>query len=330
MRTETVLVPWDAARVLETSARLLRVLSLLQTRPSWPGPELAARLGVTTRSLRRDVDKLRSLGYPVESAPGRDGGYRLGSGAELPPLQFDDDEAVAVWAALAATTGGAVEGFEEAALAALGKIDRLLPPRLRARVDALSAATVRLGRAAVEPVAADLLVALAGACTSSERLRLGYVDRDGQASERRFDPWRLVSTGRRWYLVGLDVDRDDWRTLRVDRVRSATRTGHRFELVDPPDAAELVTRATTVAPYRWTATVLVDAEVDAVRRRVPPTVAVVEEDGGGRTRLVTGADSLVAIAGHLVFLDLPFEVVDPPELRTHLATLGRSLAASHE
>jgi predicted DNA-binding transcriptional regulator YafY len=315
--------------VLETSARLLRLLSLLQQRSDWSGPELARRLGVTDRSVRRDVDRLRQLGYPVASLPGRAGGYRLAPGAELPPLHFDDDEVVALWVALAATTGGAVEGFQQAALGALGKIDRLLPARLRPRLAALQTATVSLGAPIVDAVDPELLVTVARACAERTRLQLSYVDRLGTRSERRLDPHRVVSTGRRWYLVGLDVDRDEWRTLRLDRVQAATETGHRFELLDPPDASEMVTRATTMAPYRYRATATIAAPASEVRRRVPATVALVSEIDGEHCQLSTGADQLAVIAGHLVLIGLPFEVVDPPELRRWLAELGRQLAESH-
>ncbi len=231
--------------------------------------------------------------------------------------------------ALAATTGGGVRGSEESAVAALAKIDRLLPPRLRTRVRALGAATVRLDAGPADTVDPGILVTLARACTERVRLRLAYVDRQGRASRRRLLPHRLVSTGQRWYLVGFDLDRDDWRTLRVDRVEAAEATGHRFAPLDLDDAAALVSEATAVAPYRITATVLVDATSAEVRARVPATAGVVEAAGGGRSRLVTGSDSLAALAGHLVWLDLPFEVVDPPELRAHLADVGARLVATH-
>jgi predicted DNA-binding transcriptional regulator YafY len=317
--------------VIDTSARLLRLLSLLQSRPCWTGPELAERLEVTTRSVRRDVDRLRRLGYPVDATPGPEGGYRLGPGSELPPLQLDDDEAVAVWVALAAGLTAPLMGFHDAALAALGKLDRLLPPRLRPRLAALGRATVVLERpgedaAAVGPTG---LLVVARACTDRERLRLHYVDRRGQPSERRVDPYRLVCTGRRWYLVAFDVDRGEWRTLRMDRITEQQATGHRFERTDPPDAAELVSRSTTVAPYRYQMTVLFDTDADEVRRRIPPTVGLVERFPHGRARLTTGADSLAALAGHLIMVDLPFEVLEPPELRALLARRGAELVARH-
>jgi predicted DNA-binding transcriptional regulator YafY len=225
------------------------------------------------------------------------------------------------------TAGGAVAGMEEAALAALAKLDRLLPERLRAGTRAVRAATVRVGSwgSDVDP---SVLVVLAQAAAGEERLRLVYRDRQDRETERRVDPYRVVSTGRRWYLVAYDVDRRDWRTFRVDRVASVTATGHRFRLEDAPDAAALVSRATSVAPYRWAAVVRVDAPVDEVARRVPPTVALIEE-ADGATVLTTGSDHLEAIAGHLVGLGLPFEVVEPPELRDLLCAVAEDVLARH-
>ena len=180
-----------------TSARLLRLLSLLQRRPYWGGPELADRLGVTTRTVRRDVQRLRDLGYPVDSVPGEGGGYELGVGGALPPLLLDDDEATAIAVSLGLSTGNAVRGIEGPALAALAKLDRLLPPRLRARVDAVRSATVTLGPPE-DAVDADLLVAVAQACDGHERIVASYRDRSGVSSERRLEPYSLVATGRRW------------------------------------------------------------------------------------------------------------------------------------
>ena len=316
------------AAVFDTSARLLRLLSLLQSRPDWNGPELAERLGVTTRTVRRDVDRLRQLGYPVDASPGVAGGYRLGTGANLPPLLFDDDEATAVAFALNASAGGAVRGMEEPALAALAKLDRLLPPRLRHRVAALQETTVRLDRRA-DDVDASLLVVIAQASAAQERVSLSYRDREGRVSERRVEPYRLVCTGRRWYLVAHDLDRAAWRTFRVDRIAEAVRTGHRFRLVEPPDAAALVSEAISVAPYRYVARIVIDAPAEEVARRVPPTVGVVEPDGLDRAVLTTGADDLDLLAGHLVGLGLSFEALEPPELRARLRRVARSLATSH-
>jgi predicted DNA-binding transcriptional regulator YafY len=311
----------------DTPARLLRILSLLQRQPHWSGPALAERLGVTTRTVRRDVDRLRSLGYPVEAGPGTAGGYRLGIGAALPPLLLDDDEATAVAVALGASTGGAVAGIEQPALAALAKLDRVLPVRLRQRVDALRSSVVTMAPPSDE-VDADLLVTLAQACEGHERVTIAYRDREGRATERRTEPHRLVSTGRRWYLVAHDVDRADWRTFRVDRITAATRTGHRFVPSDPPDAAALVGRAITTAPYRHQAVVRFDTPAPVLRDRIPPTVGIIRPDGESSV-LTIGADDLAYLAGHLVGLDLPFEVLEPAELRDHLRLVGRRLSAAH-
>ena len=321
----------------ETSARLLRLLSLLQARRDWSGGELASRLGVTTRTVRRDVDRLRRIGYPVDAAPGVAGGYRLGHGSGLPPLLLDDDEATAIAIALRvmAASAGAVRGVEESALAALAKVDRMLPPRLRARVDALRKATVRLGggggsgSAGGDMVEPDVLVACAQACAGSERVVVRYRDRGDRETTRRLEPYRLVCTGRRWYLAARDVDRDAWRTFRVDRVLDVQLTGHRFELVDAPDAAELVSRSISVSPYRYQVRVTVDAPSHVLARRVPPTVGMIEPVGDDSCMLTTGADHLDAIAAHLVGLDLPFEVESPPELRAKLRSVGEALVARH-
>jgi predicted DNA-binding transcriptional regulator YafY len=313
----------------DTSARLLRLLSILQSAPHWTGPDLSRRLGVTTRTVRRDVDRLRSLGYPVDAEPGTTGGYRLGAGGDLPPLLFDDDEATAVAVALSVSAHAAAAGIEQPALAALAKLDRLLPPRLRARVAALRDSTVLLTRP--DPQAAgDLLVELAQACAGHERVRLDYRDRSGAASDRRVDPYQLVATGRRWYLLAHDVDRSDWRTFRVDRIEAADRTGHRFVPVPAPDPTSFVGESITAAPYVHRATVRFAISAEELSRRVPPTVGSVraDEDGSGSI-LIVGSDDLDALAGHLVGIGLAFEVVDPPELRDHLRRVGRRLTQAH-
>ena len=310
-----------------TSGRLLQLLSLLQRQPYWSGAELARRLGVTTRTVRRDVQRLRDLGYPVDATAGEGGGYRLGVGGSLPPLLLDDDEATAIAVSLGLSTGSAVRGIEAPALAALSKIDRLLPQRLRARVDALRSATVTMGPPA-DAVDSEALVALAQACDGHERVVVGYRDRDAHETERRLEPASLVATGRRWYLLAFDVDRADWRTLRVDRiVGEVRRTGHRFvPPSDPPDALELVGRAITTAPYRWQAVVALPATpVEALRAKVPPTVGVVAGDGGDGSVLTTGADDLVSLLLHVAALGEDFSIVEPDELRTVARTLAGRL-----
>ena len=311
--------------MLDTSARLLRLASLLQARPWWPGPDLADRLEITTRTLRRDIDRLRQLGYPIEATPGPAGGYRLGPGADLPPLLLDDDEAVAIAVCLRSGAAGSVEGLEEAAVAALAKVEQTLPARLRPRVNALAAVTVNL-RGPDPAIESGALVAIAQACRSQERLRFRYTDRDGTPTERRTEPYRLVRAGPRWYLVARDLDRDDWRTFRVDRITEPEPTGHRFQFEDPPDVTELVSRATSVAPYRHQAAVVLDAPLHAVRDRVPATVAVLEDRGDGTTLMTTGSDDLDAIALHLAHLRMEFTVLEPPELLDHVRAIADRLA----
>jgi predicted DNA-binding transcriptional regulator YafY len=324
MRTDTVLDFEQNDRVHETPARLLRLLSLLHTRVQWTGPELAGRLEVTTRTVRRDVDRLRSLGYLIDSTPGPTGAYRLAPGGTLPPLPLDDDEAVAVAVSLRTAAGGSVAGVDEAALTALAKLERVLPARLRSRVLAVGAATVALTSAEAK-VDADALVTIAQACQGSERLRFMYRDRSSHQSERTVEPHRLVHTGRRWYLVARDVRRDDWRTFRADRVTDIVATGHRFVFDDPPDAAALVSRGVSVAPYRHQARVIVKAAAAVVAENVPPTVGVVTALDDATCELSTGADHLDAIAAHLLLLDADFVVLDPPELRDRIAVLADRL-----
>jgi len=319
--------------VITTSARLLSMLTLLQQRVSWSGDEMAERLGVTTRTVRRDADRLRELGYPVQAVSGPGGGYRLGRGKALPPLLLDDDEAVAAVVSLRTAAGGTVAGIGELSLSALAKLEQVLPVRLRARVDDLSASTVALGTGVI-PVDADLLVAAARACRVPERISFDYVRRDGTLRRRRVEPYRLVHTGRRWYLVARDADRSagdqpsdhgGWRTFRVDRMSDLLATGHRFRVVDPPDAAAFVTEAVSRAPYRYRARFRIDASAEAVRDLVPPTVATIEPIAGGGCELSTGADSLESIAVHVAALGFNFAVVEPPEMVDLVQALGKRL-----
>jgi predicted DNA-binding transcriptional regulator YafY len=310
--------------MLETSARLLRLLSLLQARRDWPGAALAERLQVSERTVRRDVDRLRDLGYPVHASRGTDGGYRLGAGAAMPPLLLDDDESVAVAVGLRTAAGGTVAGIEEASVRALAKLEQVLPTRLRHRVNALQAYT--------EPVPADrpgpvvdpaVLTALAGACRDQERLRFDYRRHDGSAAVRAVEPYRLVSWGRRWYLVAWDVDRHDWRTFRVDRIQPRTPTGPRFPPRDPPEggAAAYVARGVSAAAWRYRSRVLVYAPAELVTERVNPAVGVVEALDGDSCVLITGADSVQTLAVYLGLLDLDFDVTEPPELVEYIRAL---------
>jgi predicted DNA-binding transcriptional regulator YafY len=308
----------------ETSARLLRLLSLLQARPDWGGPELARRLEITPRTLRRDVQRLRDLGYPVAATPGVAGGYRLGAGAALPPLLLDDEEAVAVAVSLRTAASQSVTGIAETSLRALAKLEQVLPARLRDAAAALRQATVALPRpvATVDP---DLLTMLARACRGRDVLAFGYVSRDGTATQRRAEPYRLVQAGYRWYLLARDIARDDWRTFRVDRISGPAPTGARFSRVDPPDAAAFVANSVTTAQYRFRARVLVHAPIQAVAEQIPPTTGMLTADGPDRCLLVTGADSLDAMAFHLARLDAPITILEPPELITRAQHLAARL-----
>ncbi|GGS28002.1 helix-turn-helix transcriptional regulator [Actinokineospora fastidiosa] len=312
--------------MLETSARLLRLLSLLQTRREWSGGELAGRLGVTDRTVRRDVDKLRSLGYPVESATGTAGGYRLGAGAALPPLLLDDDEAVAVAVGLRTAAGGSVSGIEETSVRALAKLEQVLPSRLRHRVAALQAATVAVpGRGPV--VSAETLAVIAGACRDRCRLRFDYRSHGGGVSVREVEPLKLVHAGRRWYLVGFDVERDDWRTFRVDRLSPRTPLGPRFAERTPPDEdiAAYTAFGVTNRAYRYQAVLRLLVPVERAAEFVTWQTGVLEPVDGESCLLRIGANVLEELAVWVWFLGCEFEVVEPPELVARMRELAERI-----
>src|SRR5215471_5457572 len=246
-----------------TSSRTLRLLSLLQTHRFWPGTELAERLGVSERTLRRDVDRLRELGYPVAAARGVGGGYQLAAGVALPPLVLDDDEAVALVVGLHAATDNAVGGVAESSVRALAKTLTLLPPRLRRRADALRETTVvARWRENTYAIPTEVLDVVAGACHDGVRLAFSYTARDGAATERYVEPYRLVVLSRRWYLLAFDVDRDDWRTFRVDRMAEPRATVAQFAPRElPADPAAFVRDAVEQAPSRGHE-VVVDVDTD--------------------------------------------------------------------
>ncbi len=231
-----------------SSSRLLELLSLLQTRPQWKASELAERLGITERTVRRDVTRLRQLGYPVVADAGRAGGYQLGRGGALPPLLLTDDESVAVAVGLRAAASGGVAGYDEAAVAALAKLEQVLPAPVRERVLALNAATILSRPGAGPAIDPDALLTIAQACRRAERIRFGYRDGSGAVTERRVEPHGLVNVERRWYLVARDLDRQDWRTFRLDRMSGAALTGHRFVRTEGPDAGAMVAEALSHAP----------------------------------------------------------------------------------
>ncbi|WP_344875300.1 YafY family protein [Nonomuraea antimicrobica] len=308
--------------MLDTSARLLKLLSLLQAHRDWSGPELSSRLGVSTRTIRNDVERLRSLGYPVHATPGVAGGYRLGAGAALPPLLLDDEEAVAVAVGLGRAAGGGVEGIEESSVRALAKLEQVLPSRLRRRVNALNTYTIQIpGEAPAVPP--DVLTTIANAARDHERLRFDYTAHEGERSRRDVEPYRLVHRRGRWYLVCYDLGRNDWRMFRVDRMSPRTPAGPRFtprELPGGGDVAAYVERAVSTAMWRYRARVLLHAPAEQVRA-LPLSLEVEPVDE--HTCLAhLGGDDLNGMAVWIGFIGVDFEVLDPPELAEHVLRLS--------
>jgi predicted DNA-binding transcriptional regulator YafY len=314
---------------MDTPTRLLRLLGLLSARASWSGAELAERLEVTERTLRRDITRLRDLGYPIEATTGPYGGYELGSGGRLPPLVLDDDEAVAATIALRAVAGGGTSGLETAALSALTKLEQVLPVVLRERVAAIASATVGLRRRDVPPVNVESLLTAALACRRFERLRFDYRDANESASDRLVDPYRVVFTARQWYLVAFDTNRDDWRTFRVDRMSEPKLTGARYvPMEDAPDAVELVARGIAVGAYPLQAVVRLHVPRERAVELLPPTVAVLEDDTdiahGGTTIARIGGDA-DWIARYLVGLDCEFDVLEPDDVIAEVRAIATRL-----
>ncbi|GAB2923210.1 helix-turn-helix transcriptional regulator [Streptomyces mayteni] len=322
------------------AARLLRLLSLLQTPREWPGGELAERLGVTRRTVRRDVERLRDLGYPVRATRGVIGGYRLAAGSAMPPLLLDDEEAVAIAVGLRTAADAAVAGIEDASLRALAKLEQVLPARLRRRVAALGLATVPLwsgdggggggggGDRAVDP---EALAVLAGAAAGRERLRFGYRAADGRESRRLVEPFRLVAAWRRWYLLAFDVERDDWRVFRVDRIAAPTPTGVRVAPREPPDgdAAAFVTRRLAALRPRFEVAATLHLPAAEAARRLgaglPEPRPIDAESCELRGEV---DDSVEWLAARLVTLGCEFTVRRPPELVERLRGVGeRALRA---
>lgn len=310
--------------MLETSTRLLELLSLLQVRREWTGPELADRLEVDIRTVRRDVERLRTLGYPVSATRGAAGGYRLGAGGELPPLLLDDEEAVAVAVGLRTAAGGTVSGIEETSLRALAKLEQVLPSRLRRRVSALQAYTVPFPGTG-PTVDADVLATIAGACRDHETLRFGYTARDDVVTRRHTEPHRLVHTGRRWYLVAHDCDRDDWRTFRVDRIDGKLSPGRRFTerpLPDGGDAAAYVRRSVRSSVERTPARIVLHAPLAALEGKVPPWAGTLEATDDEQTLLVATYDWPGRLAIHVAGIGVDFTVLEPPAFAEEVRALA--------
>jgi predicted DNA-binding transcriptional regulator YafY len=305
---------------------MLRLLSLLQTHRYWPGGELADRLEVSPRTLRRDVDRLRELGYPVDASRGVAGGYQLQSGAAMPPLLLDDEEAVAIAVGLRTAAGGAVDGIEETSMRALTKVIQVMPPRLRRRVEALRSYTVPAfwGGNNTATVDALALTVIASSCRDDERLRFGYTAYDGEESKRHVEPHRLVSLGRRWYLVAWDVERHDWRTFRADRMVEPKPTGARFRQRDLPggDAGKFVRDRLNTRPTQHE--VVIDFQASAAK--VKETVqhwGTVEALTETTSRLTMKVDSFEWPALVIGSVGADFDIVQPAEFTQYLHRMGQ-------
>lgn len=312
----------------DTPARLLNLLSLLQTPREWPGSELAERLDVSPRTIRRDIDRLRDLGYPVEASRGSVGGYRLVAGAAMPPLVLDDEEAVAIAVGLRAGAGHAIEGVDEASVRALAKLEQVLPSRLRHRVSTLQNATMPLTRGDGSTIDPHTLTVMASAVTGRERLRFAYRAGDGAETRREAEPYRLVSTGWRWYLVAYDLGREAWRTFRVDRVSEPFATGARFAPRELPtgDAAAFLTDSIRRRQPELAVEVSFAAPAEFVSARLPPAFGPLEPTGENSCRLrAVMADSLEWVALRLALVDCEFTAHQPAQLVEFLSDLGARL-----
>jgi predicted DNA-binding transcriptional regulator YafY len=316
---------------MSTPSRLLRLLSLLQTPRDWTGAELASRLEVSPRTIRNDIERLRALGYPVHATRGSVGGYRLEAGTSMPPLLLEDDEAVAVAIGLRTATGGAVTGIEETSLRALAKLEQVLPPRLRRQVSTLQQVTVRVARRRPGPtVDPSMLTELARLAREHFTLRFDYSDRREQASQRRVEPYRIVSAGPRWYLVAWDLERDAWRTFRVDRMRPGLSPGPRFSPRELTDAQVdgLVSRGVPPEARRHQARIIVRCPATELAERIGPWVGRITAIDENSCTLDTGADNLDHLANYLGFLGADFSVVEPPELVDQVRKLAARFAAA--
>jgi predicted DNA-binding transcriptional regulator YafY len=309
----------------DTSARLLRLLDLLQGRPDWTGPELAEELGVTTRTVRKDVMRLRDLGYPVDANPGVAGGYRLGVGAHLPPLLLDDDEAVAVAIGLRTAAHAGIVGIEETSMRAVAKLEQMLPNRLRRRISALGSSVESLRWGSPDSqVETETLAVFAQACRDCEQARFDYVDKEGVESRRLIEPHKLVMVGHRWYLVAWDVRRDDWRTFRVDRTSKPRLAGVRFKEreLPAPDAASFVSASLSASEKRFATSVLVHLPIDEARAVVPEHVGTFETVDEGTSRLLIETHDLAWLAVRYALMEVDFTVEHPAELREIVHRFG--------
>jgi predicted DNA-binding transcriptional regulator YafY len=316
--------------MLSSSSRLLRVLSLLQTRSHWAGNELSERLEIHPRTLRRDIDRLRQLGYPIHASSGVAGGYAFRAGQALPPMLLDDDEALAVAVALRIATAGSVGGVEESSLRALIKLEQVMPARLRKRIDALRAAILPMERMG-PTVKVSALSSLATACRDQLRVDFAYLDSKGNASQRTVEPQGLVHTGYRWYLVAWDPARGDWRTFRIDRMTGEPANGTHFKPRPGPDGGDLrayVSRSIAAPHQTEQARIILHAPHQAMAQRISPSVGTLEPAGDARSLLCCSATDQSMLVYWLMALDVEFEVLEPPSLRKRLQAAGDRLARS--
>jgi predicted DNA-binding transcriptional regulator YafY len=304
---------------------MLELLSLLQTHRYWPGADLAARLEVSERTLRRDIDRIRDLGYAVDAVRGVAGGYQLRAGGSLPPLLLTDEEAVAIAVGLRTAASGAVQGMEETAVQSLTKVLALMPPRLRRQMDALADQTVPAPMRG-PTIDARVLTTLAQGCRDDEVLEFDYTARESAPERRQVEPHRLVSLGQRWYLVAYDRRREDWRSFRVDRMDDATLTGRRFAGHELPaaDALEFVRAGFQQIARRYDVRVLIRAPKDVVATVTGRWAQLSEVDGGTLMEMPT--DDLFWPLAVLATLDADFEVEGPDELRDQVASVSRRFA----
>ncbi|MGA4863316.1 helix-turn-helix transcriptional regulator [Streptomyces lavendulocolor] len=315
--------------MIRTSSRLLRLVSLLSARSEWTCRELAERMAVTDRTVRRDIARLRDLGYGVESAPGPWGGYRLSPGARTPPLVLDDEEALAVAVALRETALSGVLGTGQAALSALLKLRQSLPTRLADQLEALGGTLEHTPRSGESQIDTPLLLELARACHSALRATLSYRDHSGRASVRAVDPYRLVHTGLRWYLVARDVAKQEWRTFRADRVVSVRPTTEPADVTDPPDAAALVSQGIASVVYPVRTTVRLPLPLDRALRTIPPTIGTHRPDGPEATVVEIGGNSADQLATYLLGLAAPLTVLSPDEVRQAVVRHAHALLAAN-
>jgi predicted DNA-binding transcriptional regulator YafY len=327
MRSSSVLDSDENVIMPETStaSRLLALLGLLQTHRHWPGNELAGRLGVTPRTLRRDIERLRELGYRVESVPGVAGGYRLEAGSALPPLHLTDDEAVTMAIGLRIAAAQGLEDGTNTTLTALAKLEQVLPPALRARVGALGE-VLSPSRRPSAAVAPELLGRLALACRDRERIRFAYVSGGGDESRRIVEPHSLVAAERAWFLVGWDLTRSDWRTFRVDRLSDLFLTRLHFpeRALPADDAAEFVAVAASSIPQPRTAVVVMDLPLDRVREHFGPWARGAEPAGDGRTAWPIGGRSNEELMSALAWIPegVEYEVRGDPEFARFLGEVA--------